>query len=74
MLDRARGRPDFGLTLGIADLLHARQILLLVSGSAKQEPLRRLLNGPISTDLPASLLELHENVLVLCDEDAMADP
>jgi galactosamine-6-phosphate isomerase len=67
MLDRARRRPTFGLTLGMADLLQSRRILLLVSGAAKRGPLRQLLSGPIRTDFPASFLQLHPGVSLLCD-------
>jgi galactosamine-6-phosphate isomerase len=71
MLDQARARPTYGLTLGTADLLQARQVLVLVSGAAKSGPLRKLLQGEINTQFPASLLWLHPNVTLLCDAEAM---
>jgi galactosamine-6-phosphate isomerase len=74
MLNLARTRPTYGLTLGMSDILHARQVLLLVSGAAKHEPLRRLERGRISTDFPASLLELHPQALLLCDAKAHFGP
>jgi galactosamine-6-phosphate isomerase len=70
MLASAHHRPTYGLTLGMADLLQARHILLLVSGASKAEPLRRLLSGRIATDFPASLLWLHPNVGLACDAAA----
>lgn len=70
MLDRARRRPSYGLTLGMADILRSRQILLLVSGPAKQAPLERLLSGPIATEFPASFLQVHPDVTILCDRAA----
>jgi galactosamine-6-phosphate isomerase len=73
MLDLARTRPTYGLTLGMADLLQARQVLLLVSGAAKSEPLGKLLKGEISTEFPASLLWLHSKVTLLCDAAAIED-
>jgi galactosamine-6-phosphate isomerase len=72
MLERAAGRPTYGLTLGMADLMHSRQIILLLSGPAKQGPLRRLLHDPISMDFPASLLQLHPRVSLLSDSTAMS--
>jgi galactosamine-6-phosphate isomerase len=72
MLDQARGRPTFGLTLGMADLLQAREVLLLVSGEAKSAALRRLEHPAISTEFPASFLHLHPNAHVLCDSAAAA--
>jgi galactosamine-6-phosphate isomerase len=73
MLEQAGGRPGYGLTLGMADLLQTRAVLLLASGTAKRGPLRRLLDGPISTQFPASLLALHPNLRLLCDEAACPD-
>jgi glucosamine-6-phosphate deaminase len=54
----------------MADLLQSRHIVLLVTGAGKREALRRLLCGTITTDFPASLLQLHQNVVLLCDEPA----
>jgi galactosamine-6-phosphate isomerase len=70
MLRQTTRRPTYGLTLGMADLLQSRDVLLLVTGAAKREALHRLLTGPIATDFPASLLQLHQNALILCDAAA----
>jgi galactosamine-6-phosphate isomerase len=70
MLAKSSTRPKYGLTLGMADLIQTRQVLLLVSGASKSEPLQRLLSGQISTEFPASMLQVHSNVQLLCDEAA----
>jgi galactosamine-6-phosphate isomerase len=70
MLADARSKPAFGLTLGMADLLASREILLLVSGAAKREPLRKLLRREITTNFPASFLWLHPNWTLLCDRES----
>jgi galactosamine-6-phosphate isomerase len=70
MLADARSRPTHGLTLGMAEILASHQILLLVSGVTKTEPLRKLLRREITTEFPASLLWLHSNWTLLCDRDA----
>lgn len=72
MLQAARTAPCYGLTLGMADLLHAGQALLLVSGTSKAEPLRTLLTGPITTQFPASFLWLHPRLTIICDAAAAA--
>ena len=72
MLANARRPPKFGLTLGMAGLLQSKKLLLLVSGGTKREPLARLLEGKISTQLPASFLWLHADALCLCDAEAAA--
>ena len=70
MLAKSNVRPTYGLTLGMADLIQSRRILLLVSGPTKRDPLQRLLSGRISTEFPASMLQLHPNVLLICDRAA----
>jgi galactosamine-6-phosphate isomerase len=70
MLDEAQGQASFGLTLGMADILQSRRTLLLVSGRHKAAQLRRLIEGGITTQFPASFLHLHSNLTILCDADA----
>jgi galactosamine-6-phosphate isomerase len=70
MLEGLRTLPRRGLTLGMADILQSRTILLLVSGRPKVAPLRRMLSGRVTTRCPASLLWLHPDVTVYCDRAA----
>lgn len=70
MLREARTPPRFGLTLGLADLLQSRRVVLLASGLAKAVPMQRFFWREIFTDCPASLLWLHPRVSVFCDEPA----
>jgi galactosamine-6-phosphate isomerase len=70
MLKGASRTPTYGLTLGMADLLQSRRIALLVSGAAKREPLRRVLEASICTEFPASFLQLHADVSIYCDAAA----
>jgi galactosamine-6-phosphate isomerase len=72
MLAKAAVRPTYGLTLGMADLIQSRRILLLVTGPKKREPLQKLLSGRITTEFPASMLQLHTDVHLLCDAAACA--
>ena len=60
-----QGAKLYGLTLGMADILAAREILLLISGPAKVEVTQQFLEAKINTQLPASFLWLHSNVKVL---------
>lgn len=63
--------PRRAYTMGMADILSARRILLLVSGAAKSEVLAQSLNGPITPKVPASILQLHQNLTVIADTAAM---
>jgi 6-phosphogluconolactonase/glucosamine-6-phosphate isomerase/deaminase len=54
----------------MGEILSSREILLLVSGANKREPLRKFLRREITTEFPASFLWLHSNWTLLCDDDA----
>lgn len=62
--------PKHALTMGMQSVFKARRILLLASGASKAEAIRGMVNGNLSTHLPASLLQLHPDVTVICDEAA----
>ena len=61
---------DAAVTLGVATIMAAREVVVLVSGHAKREALGRLLEGPITPDLPASALRRHPSFTILADADA----
>jgi galactosamine-6-phosphate isomerase len=70
MLAKSKSPPTYGLSLGMAEILASREILLLVNGAKKREPLRKLLRREIATEFPASFLWLHPNWTLLCDREA----
>ncbi len=57
--------PTAAITMGIGTILESRRIVLLASGSGKQDAIARLRSRDISTAFPASALWMHENVHVL---------
>lgn len=59
--------PKKAITMGIGSIMQARKVLLLVSGEAKKEILSKTLYGPVSTEVPASILQLHSNLMVISD-------
>ncbi|MBI2554129.1 MAG: 6-phosphogluconolactonase [Candidatus Rokubacteria bacterium] len=65
---------DRAVTLGIATILEAREVVVLVSGAGKREPLAKMLDGPITPDVPASALKMHPRCVVLADEASLAAP
>ena len=70
MVATANRQPACGLTLGMADILQARMILILISGSSKKEIAREFLSRRVTAELPASFLWLHANVICLLDNQA----
>jgi galactosamine-6-phosphate isomerase len=73
MLKDLARKPRYGLTLGMADILGSRRVLLLVNGKRKRPALRRLMKPVVTTQFPASLLWLHPDATVLCDREAAGD-
>lgn len=76
---RRREAPGFGgienvpkraITMGIRTIMNARGILLLAAGKEKAEAVRRALTGTISPKVPASVLQLHPALTVICDRAA----
>jgi glucosamine-6-phosphate deaminase len=67
----ARGQlSNRAVTLGLATLLAAREIVVLVSGPGKRDALRRVVDGPLTPEVPASALQTHPRCLILADRGA----
>lgn len=64
--------PKQAYTMGIGTIMKARKILLVVSGTDKAQILHDVLCGPVTPDVPASILQLHSDVIVVADEAAMS--
>jgi glucosamine-6-phosphate deaminase len=64
--------PTGGITIGMARLLEAREVWLLVTGERKASVLRRALRDPEGPDCPASYLRRHPRLTVFADEAAAA--
>ncbi len=64
--------PRRAFTMGIKSIMRARSILLIVNGEAKADILCRALTGPVTPDVPASVLQLHPSVTVVGDAAALS--
>jgi glucosamine-6-phosphate deaminase len=62
--------PARALSMGMATILNGRAVVLLATGSTKARIVRRALTGPITTRVPASLLQTHPNLTVVLDRAA----
>lgn len=65
--------PKSAISMGIKTIMHAKKIVLLASGSEKAKVIERMINGDITPDLPASILQLHPDVTLILDKDAAAE-
>ena len=62
--------PRYAYTMGIGNIINANKIVLIVSGSAKAQILKEVVEGPILPNVPASILQLHKDVTVIADQEA----
>lgn len=62
--------PTHAVTMGLQDIMSAKFIILLASGAGKANAVNAMINGPVSENCPASILQTHPNVLVVTDEAA----
>ena len=65
--------PRESYTMGIGAIMRAKTILLLVSGEEKTGILKKALFGPVTPRVPASILQFHQDVVVIGDEGALKE-
>ncbi|WP_416327396.1 glucosamine-6-phosphate deaminase [[Eubacterium] hominis] len=64
--------PTHAITMGIATIMKAKKILLVASGANKADAVAAMVNGPVDENCPASVLQNHNDVVVIVDEAAAA--
>lgn len=62
--------PTHAMTMGIKNIMQAKKILLVASGKNKQDAVKKLLSGEVTESFPASILNKHNDVVVIIDEEA----
>ena len=65
--------PDKALTMGMGSIFKADKILVLANGKAKRDAVRKLVSGRITTSCPVTLLNLHKDVTLICDKEALGE-
>lgn len=64
--------PRQAYTMGIKTIMQARKVLVAVSGEDKAEAVKQSFFGPVTPRVPASILQLHSDVVVVADEAALS--
>ena len=64
--------PRQAYTMGVQTIMMARSILVVASGSAKADAVYDMCFGPVTPQVPASILQLHTNCVVVADSEALA--
>ncbi|MBO5027094.1 MAG: glucosamine-6-phosphate deaminase [Clostridia bacterium] len=62
--------PRQALSMGIKNIMQAKSVLMVVSGKNKSQAVYGMVKGEVTPALPASVLQLHPNVTIICDKDA----
>ena len=62
--------PRTAITMGVGRIMKAKKIILIASGESKAEAIKGLFSGKITTENPASMLQMHRDVTVIVDKEA----
>ena len=64
--------PSHAYTMGIRSILRAKRILVIASGEDKAEAVNKVFFGEVTPYVPGSILQLHDDVILVCDEGAFS--
>ena len=62
--------PRQALTMGIKTIMQAKKVLVVANGKGKAEIVKKAFTGPVTPQVPASILQMHPDVVVVLDEEA----
>jgi glucosamine-6-phosphate deaminase len=68
--DKVEDVPRKAISMGIASIMGAKEIVLMAWGEDKAEAVKAMVEGPITEDFPASILQNHKDVIIIVDEAA----
>ncbi|GMG66683.1 glucosamine-6-phosphate deaminase [Tetragenococcus halophilus] len=68
--DKVEDVPTRALTMGIQSIMKSKKIILMAFGEAKADAVKGMIDGKVTEDLPASVLQKHDDVVVIIDEEA----
>ncbi len=62
--------PRYALTMGVKQIMAAKKIILIATGPKKAEAIKNMVEGPVTAQVPASILQQHDDVIIFLDEAA----
>lgn len=65
--------PRKAYSMGIGNIMSAKTILLVANGKNKAKALAAAIQGPVTPQCPASILQFHPNAIIVADEDALSE-
>lgn len=64
--------PKYAYTMGIKNIVQAKKVILVASGKEKAQIVKEAFFGPVTPSVPASILQMHNDVTLVCDEEALS--
>ena len=68
--DKVEDVPTRAVSMGIGSIMKGKKMTLMAYGEAKAEAIKGMIDGPVTTDMPASALQNHQDVVVIIDDAA----
>ncbi|MBN1575192.1 MAG: glucosamine-6-phosphate deaminase [Chitinispirillaceae bacterium] len=68
--DKQEDVPRFAITMGVGTILDAKKILLIANGKKKADVVAQFIEGPVTSQITASALQLHRHVNIVLDQEA----
>ncbi len=65
--------PKTAYTMGIREIMQAEKVVMVVSGKGKAKILKEAFFGPVTPKVPASILQLHKDFILVADEEALSE-
>lgn len=68
--ESANDVPKKAISMGIRNIMHAKKVILMANGAGKADIIKEMLFGPVTPNVPASVLQLHNDVTIILDQEA----
>lgn len=68
--DKVEDVPTRAVSMGIGSIMKGKKMILMAYGEAKAEAIKGMIDGPVTTDMPASALQNHQDVVIIIDDAA----
>lgn len=72
LFERIEDVPRQAFTMGLKNIMNAKKILIMANGANKAKAVYGLVKGKVTEEVPASILQLHPDCVLVCDEAAAA--
>ena len=72
LFDKQEEVPRYAFTMGIKSIMQAKKILIIASGEDKAQIMRDAFFGPVTPQIPASILQIHNDLTIVADEAALS--